>query len=1041
MHAPELGLGIMRFQDEKGEIDYARVLDTIQEYMNGEYCIFDLHPGYVMSKAQTILREYVVKKYPRDRFQVANKMPYYGIYSFSDYEKIFVEELESCGLEFFDNYMLHALTKDVYEMHETLGGFDFLKVLKLKGLAENIGFSFHDKPELLEHILSKHPEIDFVQLQINIFDWSNPVIASKACYEIARKYNKSIYVMEPLKGGGLINASRYDSKLTESEVAKLCLEFVAKLDGIKVILSGMTTPEQVKENRTTLANARCKMIENSAIADINKAYNKSNSVQCTKCGYCKRECPKNIAIPEIIGLINSCNNSGVNDTTALGRHKIFYRGYINSKHNAGECVQCGKCEIHCPQKLEIRKYMKQAKSMFEDGYNVGTRYTDERNAQILIYLLKQHNIKQVVASPGTTNVCLVSSIQTDSFFNIYSAPDERSAAYIACGIAQESGEPVVLSCTGATSSRNYYSGLTEAYYSKLPIIAVTSSRRSDRIGHNFDQVTDRTCPPRDVVKLSVNAPYIRDKEDEWACEIAINKALLEVKRYGGIPVHINLETMYSPNMSATVLPKARVINRLFINDIMPEINADRVAIVVGEHTRWTADLTKKVDLFCEKYNAAVFCDHTSNYHGAFRVFANIMAVQKNRTFEFEKADLIISIGNISSSEYGIKAYESWRINPDGEIRDTFWSLTNVFEMEEIEFFEKYVCDERPIKNSEYYQACLNEEQGLMQNMPELPFSNPYLASVTISRLPRESVLHLAIRNSLRSWNYFRADESIIIHANTGGFGIDGSISTILGNSLTSDKICYCVLGDLAFFYDMNALGNRHINENIRILLVNNGTGMEMQFTGFLADKVRADKDSYIAASGHYGNKSVSVVKDFAKNLGFIYLSAQNKEEYVEGLKTFCSGERLSKPVILEAFINKDDEDTAYTLISEMNGTKRCLESVSKRTIKPPTRLAKLDKSELVIFGTGACFRNNIDAILQEKKVRYACDNNPDKWGKDIAPGIKCISPEQLSKLANPFILIALFGAEDSMQVTNQLMDLGINQFDHISNWLRYEDRK
>ena len=155
-------------------------------------------------------------------------------------------------------------------------------------------------------------------------------------------------------------------------------------------------------------------------------------------------------------------------------------------------------------------------------------YTDERNAQIVISLMKAHNIRKVIASPGTTNICLIASMQQDPYFEIYSAPEERSAGYMACGLAAESGEPVAISCTGATAARNYMPALTEAYYRKLPILAITSSRRSTQIGHNFDQVTDRTQLPRDVARLSVQLPVITDVESEWGCIIAANKAMLEL---------------------------------------------------------------------------------------------------------------------------------------------------------------------------------------------------------------------------------------------------------------------------------------------------------------------------------------------------------------------------------------------------------------------------------------------------------------------------------------------------------------------------------
>lgn len=175
--------------------------------------------------------------------------------------------------------------------------------------------------------------------------------------------------------------------------------------------------------------------------------------------------------------------------------------------------------------------------------------TDERNAQILIQVLKAHGIKKVIASPGTTNACLVSSMQSDPFFEIYSAPEERSGAYMACGMAAESGEPVVLSCTGATASRNYMPALTEAFYRKLPILTVTSSRRNAYIGHNCDQVTDRTVLPNDVAKISVQMPIVLDDVSEWNCIINANKAVLELYHRGGGPAHINLETTYSKKSS------------------------------------------------------------------------------------------------------------------------------------------------------------------------------------------------------------------------------------------------------------------------------------------------------------------------------------------------------------------------------------------------------------------------------------------------------------------------------------------------------------
>jgi 2-succinyl-5-enolpyruvyl-6-hydroxy-3-cyclohexene-1-carboxylate synthase len=184
---------------------------------------------------------------------------------------------------------------------------------------------------------------------------------------------------------------------------------------------------------------------------------------------------------------------------------------------------------------------------------MANNYTDEKNAQVVIFLLKEYGIRKVIASPGTTNMALIVSIQSDPFFEIYSSVDERSAAYIACGMAAESGEPVVISCTGATASRNYLSGLTEAYYRKLPVLAITSTQHVSRIGHHVAQVIDRSVIQNDVAKLSVTLPVVKDDQDLWDCEIKVNKALSELKRNGGGPVHINLPTSYSRNFNVPEL--------------------------------------------------------------------------------------------------------------------------------------------------------------------------------------------------------------------------------------------------------------------------------------------------------------------------------------------------------------------------------------------------------------------------------------------------------------------------------------------------------
>lgn len=224
---------------------------------------------------------------------------------------------------------------------------------------------------------------------------------------------------------------------------------------------------------------------------------------------------------------------------------------------------------------------------------MNTHYTVEKHVQILIALLKANNIRKIIASPGTTNITFVASVQSDKYFEMYSAADERSAAYIACGLAAESGEPVVLSCTGATASRNYYPGLTEAYYRHLPILAVTASQVLSHTGGYFPQFVDRSVVAKDVVKHSVAIEPIDCSDDEWKVTNQINNALLELFRNGGGPVHINCVTRYSKDFSVAELPNVRIIKRYLPKDELPKIPSGKIGIYVGSHPKWKDELTEK----------------------------------------------------------------------------------------------------------------------------------------------------------------------------------------------------------------------------------------------------------------------------------------------------------------------------------------------------------------------------------------------------------------------------------------------------------------
>ena len=544
-------------------------------------------------------------------------------------------------------------------------------------------------------------------------------------------------------------------------------------------------------------------------------------------------------------------------------------------------------------------------------------YTYEKNILVLIALLKAHGIRKVVASPGTTNLSFVGSLQNDPYFEMYSCVDERSAAYIACGLAAESCEPVVISCTGATASRNYLSGLTEAFYRKLPVLAITSTQAVSKVGHHIAQVIDRSSLPNDVVRFSVTLPIVKDDDDLWDCEVKVNRAILELSRHGGGPVHINNPTTYSRSFNTKVLPKARLINRITATSKFPDMSSGKIAVFIGAHKAMSKEQTEILDRFCASNNAVVFCDHTSSYKGKYRVLFSLASCQKMFDGTAILPDILIHIGEISGDYYnlGVAGKQVWRVNEDGEIRDTFRKLRYVFEMPEQIFFEYYTKNNRNTTSS-YLQICNSKIEKVYNKTPDLPFSNIWVAYRMAHLIPENSTIHFGILNSLRSWNFFKIPNSVSSASNVGGFGIDGDVSSLFGASLANKKRLYFgVIGDLAFFYDLNVIGNRHIGNNLRILLINNGKGSEFKLSGNPGSLFGEDADKYISGGKHFGNQSKTLVKHYVQDLCFEYFSATDKHEFDQVYERFLTPEITERPILFEVFTNTADENEALNRIS------------------------------------------------------------------------------------------------------------------------------
>lgn len=553
-------------------------------------------------------------------------------------------------------------------------------------------------------------------------------------------------------------------------------------------------------------------------------------------------------------------------------------------------------------------------------------YSAERSVQIVISLLKQYAVQQVIISPGTTNITLVGSLMSDPWFKLYSSVDERSAAYMACGMAAESGRPVAISCTGATASRNYLPGMTEAFHSKLPVLAITSGPDFDKTGNLTPQAVDRSQIQKDAAVVSVRIPAT-DADNERTNIDKINTALIALTKDGGGPAHIDLVTKYSPDFSVTELPEVRKIEYCDCLMDLPKIpDGSKVAIFVGRHKPFTEEETRAIDDFCAAHDAVVLTDPASNFKGTYGVNVGLV-LHQNKTNPLAGMDLLIHIGEISGAYVSIRPKQVWRVSEDGRIKNHFGPLTAVIKMSDIEFFNAMKGDAKVKKNG-YLNAFDAEIEDIKAKMPmDIPFSNAWIAQQTAPRLPEGSRLHLGILNSLRTWSMADIPASVYVQCNTGGFGIDGALSTLLGASLASpDRLFFLTLGDLAFFYDMNAIGNRFVGKNLRILMVNNGKGTEFRNYWHPGNAFGEDADKFIAAGGHFGNKSHELVKHYAKDLGFEYLSASDKEEYMVNLDKFVDPKIGDHPIMFEVFTNNVDESDAikamYTIQTDVKSAAR-----------------------------------------------------------------------------------------------------------------------
>ena len=540
-------------------------------------------------------------------------------------------------------------------------------------------------------------------------------------------------------------------------------------------------------------------------------------------------------------------------------------------------------------------------------------FTDKKNILQLAALLRAHGVKKIVLCPGSRNIPIVQTLANMPDFTCYPVTDERSAGFFALGLALHGGTPAAVCCTSGTALLNIHPAVAEAFYQQVPLIVISADRPEAWIGQMDGQTLPQPGVFGKLVKKSVNLPEIETEEDEWYCNRLINEALLELNHHGKGPVHINVPVS-EPFFLLPVneLPEVRVITRyqglsVYDKDYQPLIERlnkyQRRMAVVGQ--------MNLIYLFDKKYTKmlykhfAWFTENISNQTIPGLPIKNIEPLLCSMDFEeLEKMrpELLITYGGHIISKR-LKKFlrrhppvEHWHISADGEVVDLYGSLTTVIEMDPFEFLEK-IAPMMENRAPEYPRIWENKSKAIPK--AEFPYSEMSAIGQVINNLPAPCSLHLANSSVVRYAQFFDIPTDVEILSNRGTNGIEGSLSTAIGYATASEKLNFIFIGDLSFFYDMNALWNNNYGSNIRILLLNNSGG-EI-FHALPGLELHENARRFVTAT------HASSGRAWAEDRGFEYLSAHNAEELQTSVARFTDPNITERPMLMEVFTEKDKD--------------------------------------------------------------------------------------------------------------------------------------
>lgn len=361
----KLGFGMMRLPMQDGHVDHEQVCQMVDAFMDAGFCYFDTARGYLDGMSEKAVKACVADRYPRERFLLTDKLSENYFQKEEDIRPLFENQLKDCGVAYFDYYLMHAQGAENYGKYKACHAYETAFALKKEGKIRHVGLSFHDTAEMLETILQENPDVEVVQLQFNYADYDDPAIQSRQCYEVCQRYGKPVIVMEPVKGGHLVNlpeeALNVLNGLHGGSPASYAVRFAAGFSDIIMVLSGMSNLEQVTDNISYMKDFQpLNVQEQEAIQQVKTILKKQSAIACTACRYCVAGCPRHISIPDIFATVNI--------------HRLFHdwnaKFYYESVHTgpgrrASDCIGCGKCEKICPQHLPIRQLLKDVAQTFE----------------------------------------------------------------------------------------------------------------------------------------------------------------------------------------------------------------------------------------------------------------------------------------------------------------------------------------------------------------------------------------------------------------------------------------------------------------------------------------------------------------------------------------------------------------------------------------------------------------------------------------------------------------------------------------------------